>query len=199
MMEKVSAEEYFDDLAQEYECEGVSVALEVGHLVEAKKIFAKYNHTHGSILDLGCGTGLLSEALAGDFEFTGIDISKTMLESAAQRGYKTIHKSLDVGLLEIQDQAYDFVTCLTALLCIENIAPVLHEMRRIARKGILITLEDITDDFVEDFPAVSYNHTHLSFPDAKEDYRVLGWQTPTRGTDIYVRMIYIETFAAQES
>ena len=192
MEKKISAEEYFDDLAQEYECEGVSVALEVGHLVEAKRIFAKYNHKEGSILDLGCGTGLLSEALAGSFEFTGIDISKTMLESAAKRGYTTIHKSLDVGLSEQEDQSYDFVTCLTALLCIENIQPILKDMRRVARKGVLITLEEITDDFIEDFPAVSYDHTHMNFPEATEDYRVLGWQTPTRNTDIYVRMIYIE-------
>ncbi len=198
MENKISAEAYFDDLAAEYEYEGVESALQTNHLVEAKKIFDTHQIKEGQILDLACGTGLLSLLLEGNFEFTGIDVSEKMLQSAAQRGYKTIHKPLEQGLAEIADQSYDFVTCLTALLCIEDIQPVLNNMKRIARRGILFTLEEITDDFLAEFPASAYNHSHLSFPDAKEDYRVFGWTTP-KGLDMYVRMIYLETLKHQEN
>jgi ubiquinone/menaquinone biosynthesis C-methylase UbiE len=192
MTNKLSAEAYFDELAPEYEYEGVDSALQTSHLVEAKKIFAKYQIKEGTILDLACGTGLLSQALAGHFQFTGMDISERMLDFAAQRGYQTIHKPLEAGLSEIADQSYDFVVCLTALLCIENIQPVLNNMRRIARKGVLFTLEEITAEFLAEFPAPAYNHMHLRFPEAKEEYRVFGWTTP-KGLDMYVRMIWLET------
>jgi ubiquinone/menaquinone biosynthesis C-methylase UbiE len=195
MQEKVSVAAYFDDLAADYEYDGVESAVQTGHLIETKKIFEKYQIKEGSILDLACGTGLLSQTVVGNFEFTGIDLSEGMLQSAKQRGYTTIHGSLEDEAAKLADQSYDFVTCLTALLCIEDIRPLLADMKRIARKGVLITLEDITDDFIKDFPAPSYNHMHLNFPDAKEDYRVFGWTAPT-GTDIYVRMIYIEKDAA---
>jgi ubiquinone/menaquinone biosynthesis C-methylase UbiE len=190
MANKISAQAYFDELAPEYEYEGVESALQTNHLVEAKKIFNKYQIIQGSILDLACGTGLLSQVVEGDFQFTGIDISENMLQSAAQRGYRTIHKPLETALSEIPAQSYDFVVCLTALLCIQDIQGILAGMCRIARQGILLTLEEISPEFLEEFPAPAYSHTHLSFPAAKEDYRLFGWQTP-KGLDMYIRMIYL--------
>ena len=132
----------------------------------------------------------------GDFQFTGVDISENMLQSAAQRDYQIIHQPLETALSEIPAQSYDFVVCLTALLCIQDIQEILADMRRIARQGILLTLEEITPAFLEEFPAPAYNHMHLSFPDAKEDYRIFGWQTP-KGLDMYIRMIYLNPPAAQ--
>ncbi len=95
MQEKVSVAAYFDDLAADYEYDGVESAVQTGHLIETKKIFEKYQIKEGSILDLACGTGLLSQTVVGNFEFTGIDLSEGMLQSAKQRGYTTIHGSLE--------------------------------------------------------------------------------------------------------
>lgn len=192
MTKKISAEEFFDELAINYDHYDDEDALETRHLLEAKKIFEKYNHREGSVLDVGCGTGLLASTLEGNFEYTGIDISQNMLQIAAQRGYKTVHKPIEEYLSGIDDLSYDFVICLSTLLCVENIQAVLEDIRRIVRKALLISLEDITDDFIQEFPAVLHNHSHVSFPDAKEDYRIFGWKTPTKGTEIYVRMVYME-------
>ena len=80
----------------------------VQYINEAAKIFHRYNHHQGSVLDMTCGTGALSEFLLSDFEYTGIDISGKMLDFAAQRGYKTIHKSIKRALAEIDKQSYYF-------------------------------------------------------------------------------------------
>ncbi len=65
------------------------------HLNEAVKIFHRHNYYEGKILDIGCGTGFLSELLEGNFEYTGIDVSAKMLDYAAKRGYKTIQKPIE--------------------------------------------------------------------------------------------------------
>jgi len=192
MTNKISAEAFFDELAVDYDNYDGEDSLETAHLVETKKIFAKYNHREGSVLDVACGTGLLADSLEGNFEYTGIDISENMLRFAVQRGYQTMRKPIEESLSGIDDLSYDFVVCLSALLCIENIQTILKDFQRIARKAVIISLEDIPDDFIRDFPSDSYNHSHISFPNAREDYRVFGWKTPTTGSNIYIRMIYME-------
>ncbi|WP_246844285.1 class I SAM-dependent methyltransferase [Hydrocoleum sp. CS-953] len=109
MVKKISAEEFYDDLAANYDDVLKDPKCNVQHLNEAAKIFHQYNYHQGSILDIGCGTGFLSELLQGNFEYTGIDISSKILDYAAKRGYKTIHKSIEIALPEIEDNSYDFI------------------------------------------------------------------------------------------
>ena len=120
MVNKISAEEFYDNLAVNYDDVLKDPKCNAQHVYEAVKIFHKYNHHQGSILDIGCGTGFLSELLQGNFEYTGIDISSKILDYAAKRGYQTIHKSIELALPEINTQSYDFVFCLGSLLFVED-------------------------------------------------------------------------------
>ncbi|NEP82911.1 MAG: class I SAM-dependent methyltransferase [Okeania sp. SIO3B3] len=156
------------------------------------KIFQKYNHHQGSILDIACGTGLLSELLQGNFEYTGVDISGKMLDYAAKRGYKTIHKPIETALAEIDSQSYDFVFCLSSLHFVEDGKTAIEHIYRIARQAIIISLDEMTEEYIKNFVVPVYDHSKIAIEDAIEDYFIIGWTSSSQGVDIRTRMIYIE-------
>ena len=192
-MVKISSEEYYDKFALKYDDAINDSQFNVKYISEAVKIFHKYNHDQGSILDLACGTGLLSELLQGNFEYTGIDISSKMLEFAQERGYKTIHKSIETALEKIDSNSYDFVFCLSALLFIKNANTAIENMKRIARKSLLITIDEVTDKYTKNIPISVYNHSQISIVNALEDYFIIGWTAINLDILMNTRMIYIET------
>ena len=192
MSTKISAEEFYDKFADNYDSVLSNANYNARYLNEATKIFHKYNHHQGNVLDIGCGTGVLGQLLQGDFEYTGIDISGKMLHYAIQRGYKIIHKSIETALVQIDNQSYDYVFCLGSLLCIEDAATAIKHMIRIARKTILISLDETTEEYIKNVIIQVYDHSKIFIENAIEDYFILGWTSPTLGISICTRMIYIE-------
>ena len=192
MANKISAEEFFDDWSVKYDDLFKDPKYYVRYLNEAAKIFHQYNYYQGSILDIGCGTGLLSELLQGNFEYTGIDISSKILDYAAKRGYQTIHRSIEIALPEIDDNSYDFVFCLSSLLFIEDVKTAVENIYRVARQAILISLDETTEEYIKNLAVPVYNHSKITVKNAIEDYFILGFTSPTTGISIRTRMIYIE-------
>ncbi|MEM6402819.1 MAG: class I SAM-dependent methyltransferase [Cyanobacteria bacterium P01_D01_bin.116] len=192
MLTNISTEEFYDKFADNYDDTLKSSKVNAQQVNEAVKLFHRCERNQGSILDIGCGTGNLSEFLQGDFEYTGIDISGKMLDIAARRGYKTIHKPIETALAEIDTQSFDFVFCLCSLTCVEDAATAIEHMRRIARKTILFSLDEITEEFKKQSPVPIYDHSKIPIKDAIEDYFILGWTSPSTGIPVHCRMIYIE-------
>ena len=53
-----------------------------------KKLNIYYSKSLGSILDLGCGTGLVGLELKNNLSYLeGVDLSKAMIEEAKKRKY----------------------------------------------------------------------------------------------------------------
>jgi predicted TPR repeat methyltransferase len=76
-----------------------------------------------SVLDLGCGTGLIAEALKGQYQaIDGVDLSPRMIEKAEERDlYRTLLAGECVEALETHadlDDAYDLITALDLLVYI---------------------------------------------------------------------------------
>lgn len=60
-----------------------------------KELLAEYGISDGLVLDLGCGTGVLTELLAdAGYDMTGIDLSEEMLGIAAERKERSGHDIL---------------------------------------------------------------------------------------------------------
>ncbi|MGD1805019.1 class I SAM-dependent methyltransferase [Dapis sp. BLCC M126] len=191
MVNKISAEEFHNNYSTKYD-EIAKTRSNLKFHNEAVKIFRQYNHHQGSILDIGCGTGFLSELLQGDFEYTGIDISVNMLEYAAKRGYKTIHKPIETALVEIDSHSYDFVFCLASLYFVEDAGTAIEHLYRIARKAILISLNEVTEEYIQKFIVPVYDHSKILIENPVEDYFIEGWTSSSLKIPIRTRMIYIE-------
>jgi ubiquinone/menaquinone biosynthesis C-methylase UbiE len=71
------------------------------------------------------------------------------------------------------DNSYDFVFALSSLRFVADIeASLAHH--RIARRSILLSLDDLSDDYIRDFTVTVYNHAKVEVPEAKEDYLIRG-------------------------
>ena len=102
------------------------------------------------ILDAGCGTGLVGQALAigGAKTIDGLDLSLAMLTVAGQTGaYRSLAQADLTRRIEKVDETYDIVTCVgTFTQGHVGPDPALKELVRITRgNGIVIAtiLEDI--------------------------------------------------------
>ncbi len=102
-------------------------------------------------LDLGCGTGVVSLALARrDFSVVGVDHSQDMLEiaerKAAGEGLAESCRFMtgDVRDVPFGDGAFDVVTCQGLLHHLEDPEPCLRELKRVLRPGGAFFLSDPT-------------------------------------------------------
>ena len=100
-----------------------------------------------TILDAGCGTGLVGAAirhagLTGDID--GIDLSPSSLEKARRREiYRNLHPVEFQKLpLAIDDNVYDALACVGVLTYVPDGESILREFARIVRpKGVIIVTQ----------------------------------------------------------
>jgi len=95
-----------------------------------------------SVLDAGCGTGLLleQEALAVGNEgcAEGVDFSEDMLERASSRCADMPQVHLQQGNIEtlpFEDASFDAASCTQTLLYVENLDKALCELHRVLKPG----------------------------------------------------------------
>ncbi len=103
-----------------------------------------------SVLELGCGTGIITLGIAEDAkEITGIDISEKMIEIAKSKAKEQNITNIDfqVGdayaLKQYPDNSFDTILIFNVLHVLENPAVVLEEAKRILKHdGNLLTATD---------------------------------------------------------
>lgn len=107
----------------------------------------------GSILDAGCGTGLVGEVLArgGAKSIDGLDLSPAMLTEAGKTG---VYQKLFLGDLtravDIADERYDIVTCAgTFTHGHVGPSPALREFIRIVKMDGGVVIATIIDSIWE--------------------------------------------------
>lgn len=83
----------------------------------------------GSICDVGCGTGILSD-LYPNLDIIGIDISKGML-----RHHKGQHVEGSATDMPFKDNHFDTVVCRSVLHHLPNAADGLREIHRVLKPG----------------------------------------------------------------
>lgn len=119
-------------------------------LVAQVALRSSNNAGQSVILDAGCGTGLVGQALAmaGAKPIDGLDLSLAMLTVADQTGaYRSLAQADLNQRIEKADETYDIVTCVgTFTLGHVGPDPALRELVRVTRRnGIVVAtiLEEV--------------------------------------------------------
>jgi SAM-dependent methyltransferase len=127
-------------------------------------------HSGHTVLDLGCGFGAYSSALAKDgVTCFGCDINFDYLRKAAAAGLPVTHVD---SLLPFRDKAFDTVLILEVLEHVNDVEKVLREAFRLARKNVLITvpnsenIEQMKENDVTYAHMLSSDHLHFFEPNS---------------------------------
>ena len=105
-------------------------------------------HAGHTVLDLGCGLGGYSRALADrGFEVRALDVVPDYVERARSIGVEA--GLYDGERLPLEDGSVDTVILLVVLEHLDDPARLLREARRVAREGVLVTTPNCTQDFGE--------------------------------------------------
>ncbi len=94
-----------------------------------------------SILDVGCGTGYVTDIISGSLKVNvvGCDLDKKRL-SVARRHFNQEVIVADVTRLPFRDGSFDAVVAMEILEHLQNPDPALSELKRIARRYLVITV-----------------------------------------------------------
>lgn len=93
-----------------------------------------------SVLDLGCGTGLMAQALVDAARprllVDGVDLSRAMLDAARARGlYRHLVQADAASHLAATDQRYDWVLATDVFIYIGALEPVFAGVARVLKPG----------------------------------------------------------------
>lgn len=104
----------------------------------------------GTVLDLGCGTGLVGERLrARSSWIEGVDLSRAMVEQAAAKGvYDHLHVAELIAHLGRESRRFDLVTAADVLIYLGDLQPFFTAAAaRLAHAGLLaLTVEAAETD-----------------------------------------------------
>lgn len=92
------------------------------------------NHGKARVLDIGCGTGLILEALAEQGFAMGLDFSFKALQFSRQRNLKNLIRG-NVKNIPVKDSSVDLVVALDLLEHIEDDQGLLDEIQRVLKPG----------------------------------------------------------------
>jgi methionine biosynthesis protein MetW len=92
-----------------------------------------------SVLDLGCGDGSLLRYLKETREVCGygVEISDLDIVSCIANGVNVIQNDLESGLSDFEDGSFDFVMLSQTLQATRHTEPLIREMLRVGREGIV--------------------------------------------------------------
>jgi ubiquinone/menaquinone biosynthesis C-methylase UbiE len=142
-----TVQRYYDDLADSYD--ETLEAWQYQAPQDACDLLVPYLVDGAQVLDVGCGTGLLAEALLtrGRYTVQGIDISERSLGLAAKRaGYaRLLQHDLQQLPLPLPDNAFDAAACVGVLSYIEDAEALMRDLCRCVRPGGAITFTQRTD------------------------------------------------------
>ena len=128
----------YDDWADDYDDDLLRDKGYSGPEETAKVVAEALADRSASLLDVGCGTGLVGEALA-PFGFTavdGVDLSPGMVERARAKGaYRNLFVGDLLAGLELPDGAYDAAVGVGVFSVSHIAVPALEELLRLVRPG----------------------------------------------------------------
>jgi predicted TPR repeat methyltransferase len=120
---------------------------------EIAKIIREHYHDKKTILDLGCGTGLLGNNInSKDIILYGVDISSKMLKKAERRGM--YHKLYNKDIEEFFDNCttkFDIIVALDVFIYFGNIGKLLIKLKHHLHKGGVLIFSTESNTVIDSF------------------------------------------------
>ncbi|MFA9400906.1 MAG: class I SAM-dependent methyltransferase [Acidobacteriota bacterium] len=139
-----SQEAHFDEIAGEYDDSLPTHVVE--HYLAKRVAFVSRLLESGSVLDVGCGTGVLASRLVDHgFEVSGVDPSDGMLDRLRERDPRIEARQGSATALPFEDASFDLTMCVAVMHHIaepEMVRESLAEMVRVTRPGGLVLVWD---------------------------------------------------------
>ncbi len=134
-------ERYFDEFAPTFDGK-LTGALGYRVPEQLARLVAAHRSAFDAVLDLGCGTGLAADHLAGfGGRLTGVDLSANMLEGARRRGrYADLLKVDAVTFLGSAPSRFDLVFAADLLVYLGDLAPLFSAAASGLKPGGLFAL-----------------------------------------------------------
>lgn len=129
--------------------------LEAAHRVELTELVSRYIiHPQSSVLEVGCGTGLVYErlvpSLVANDKYVGVDVSEKMLAIARRKFPQGTFLPGDGYELEFETGAFQLTLCFEVLGHIQRIKKFLTELLRVTNRICLFTVwPSQGDDIIE--------------------------------------------------
>ena len=128
----------YKNWASDYESDVINLAGYVGHLITSDLLLNYLRNTESTVLDAGCGTGLVGEILyKNNFRnIEGVDFSQEMLNIAHQKNIYQSLKLVDLTKkLDYENDSFDAIIC-AGTFTSGHVGPeALREMVRITKQG----------------------------------------------------------------
>jgi 2-polyprenyl-6-hydroxyphenyl methylase / 3-demethylubiquinone-9 3-methyltransferase len=117
------------------------------------------DHVTRTVLDVGCGGGILAEEFArAGFQVTGVDPApesiKTARQHAAASGLDIAYETGSGERLPFAEASFDHVACCDVLEHVDDVARVIGEVARVLRPGGLFLYETINRTFMSKFVVI---------------------------------------------
>ena len=94
---------------------------------------------HRSILDIGCGDGMLMQQLEKNLNAKthGIELDRDLASKAIARGFNVIHGDAEIDLSQYSNRSFDYVILSQTLQAMMKPKDILLELLRIGSKAIV--------------------------------------------------------------
>jgi predicted TPR repeat methyltransferase len=137
----------YSEWAAEYDRDLVDEMGYVAPAITSELLQQYLPDTRARILDAGCGTGLVGQALhqAGFHNLAGLDYSTDMLQQARAKGvYQALHQADLTATLDFPDDHFDAVVSVGTFTCGHVGPEAFRELIRVTRPGgcICFTVRD---------------------------------------------------------
>lgn len=135
------------------------------------------------VLDLGCGTGLMAEALARAFpaqalHIDGVDLSPRMLDLARAKGrYASLHAAEITAFLQQARDTWDLIIAADVFVYLGDLRPVFRAVaQRLAPGGLFAFSVETTEAAAVELDARSARYRH-STAHVRRALEAEGWRT----------------------
>ncbi len=142
-------------------------------------LFAEFVAPHGEVLDVGCGTGALTFAIAEKdsvSKITGIDPSEGFLAYARSKTTdQRIHFELgDAQSLSFADASFDQCLALLVMRFVPDATKAVKEMRRVTRAGGVVATATWDTTGGNDLNDLLFDAALMIDPDAPQERNTRG-------------------------